>query len=68
MYLRGFPQGNMIGMMLGSLPAKDDQSAIVVYSANKAMIAGRDNVTVNGTPISSLVLTPASKTIISSLF
>ncbi len=65
-YLRGFPQGNMIGMMLGSLPAKDDQSAIVVYSANKAMIAGRDNVTVNGTPISSLVLTPASKTIISS--
>jgi len=65
-YLRGFPQGNMIGMMLGSLPATDDQSAIVVYSAKKAMIAGRDSVTVNGTPVSSQALTPASKTIISS--
>lgn len=65
-YLRGFPQGNMIGMMLGNLPVKNDQSAIVIYSANKAMIAGRDSVTVNGTPVSSAVLTPASKTIISS--
>ncbi len=65
-YLRSFPQGNMIGMMLGTLPVKDDQSAIVIYSANKAIIAGRDSVTVNGTPVSSLALTPASKTIISS--
>lgn len=65
-YLRGFPQGNMIGMMLGNLPAKEDQSVIVLYSANKAMIAGRDSVTVNGTPVSSAALTPASKTIISS--
>jgi hypothetical protein len=65
-YLRGFPQDNMIAMMLGSLPAKNDQSAIVVYSASKAMIAGRDSVTVNGIPVSSPGLTPAGKTIISS--
>jgi hypothetical protein len=65
-YLRSFPQGNMIGMMLGSLPQKDNQSVIVIYSANKAMIAGRDSITVNGTPVSSSQLTPASKTIISS--
>lgn len=65
-YLRGFPKGNMIGMMLGNLPVKEDQSVIVVYSSNKAMIAGRDSVTVNGIPVSSAVLTPASKTIISS--
>jgi hypothetical protein len=65
-YLRGFPKGNMIGMMLGNLPAKYDQSAIVIYSASKAMIAGRDSVTVNGIPVSSAALTPASKTIISS--
>lgn len=65
-YLRGFPVGNMISMMLGNLPAKDDQSLLVVYSANKAMIAGRDSVTVNGIPISSPALTPAAKTIISS--
>jgi hypothetical protein len=65
-YLRGFPKGNMIGMMLGNLPAKYDQAAIVIYSASKAMIAGRDSVTVNGIPVSSAALTPASKTIISS--
>ena len=65
-YLRGFPQGNMIGMMLGSLPSQDDQSLIVLYSSNKAMIAGRDSVTVNGIPVSSSILTPATKTIISS--
>jgi hypothetical protein len=65
-YLRGFPKGNMIGRMLGNLPAKDDQSAIVIYSASKAMIAGRDSVSVNGIPVSSAALTPASKTIISS--
>ncbi|HEX4877811.1 MAG TPA: alpha/beta fold hydrolase, partial [Chitinophagaceae bacterium] len=29
-YLRGFPQGNMVSMMLGSLPAKEDQSVIVI--------------------------------------
>lgn len=66
LYLRGFPQGNMISMMLGNLPAKEDQSAIVIFSANKAMIGGRDSVTVNGTPVSSPKLTPAAKTIISS--
>jgi hypothetical protein len=66
LYLRGFPQGNMIGMMLGNLPVKEDQSAIVIYSASKAMIAGRDSVTINGIPVSSAALTPASKTIISS--
>ena len=65
-YLRGFPQGNMIGMMLGNLPQKEDQSVIVIYSSAKAMIAGRDSVTVNGIPVSSAALTPASKTIISS--
>lgn len=65
-YLRGFPQGNMIGMMLGSLPSKDDESLIVLYSSTKAMIAGRDSVTVNGIAVSSPILTPAGKTIISS--
>lgn len=65
-YLRGFPKGNMIGMMLSGLPLKDDQSVLIVFSANKAMIAGRDSVTVNDTPISSPLLTPAAKTIISS--
>lgn len=65
-YLRGFPQGNMISMMLGAIPSREDQSVLVVYSAQKAIIAGRDSVTVNGMPISSEELSPASKTVISS--
>jgi hypothetical protein len=65
-YLRGFPKNNMIGAMLGNLPNKDEQSVIVLYSATKAIINGRDSVTVNGIPVSSPSLTPASKTIISS--
>ncbi len=65
-YLRGFAQTGMMGMMLSSLPKKEDQSAIVVFSANKAMIGGRDSVTINGIPISTPQLTPAAKTIISS--
>lgn len=65
-YLRGFPKGNMIASMLGSLPAKEDQSVIVVYSSNHAMIQGRDTVAVNDVPVTSPELTPASRTIISS--
>jgi hypothetical protein len=65
-YLRGFPKGNMVASMLGSLPAKEDQSLIILYSSQKAMIGGRDSVTINGMPVSSVVLAPASKTVISS--
>lgn len=65
-YLRGFPQGNMISMMLGAIPSREEQSVLVVYSSQKAMITGRDSVTVNEMAISSEELTPASKTVISS--
>jgi hypothetical protein len=66
LYLRGFPAGGIISALLGNLPAKDDQSVIVVYSSSKAMIAGRDSVTINGTSITLPSLAPASKTVISS--
>lgn len=65
-YLRGFPQGGMVSAMLGAIPVDEQQSVIAIYSAFKAMIAGRDSVTVNGIPVSSATLTPASKTVISS--
>lgn len=65
-YLRGFPRGNMIASMLGDLPAKKEQSLIIVYSSQKAVIAGRDSLAVNDVPLSSAILTPASKTIIST--
>jgi Lipase (class 2)/Lipase C-terminal domain len=65
-YLRGFPKGNMVAAMLGNLPAKDDQSVIIIYSANKAIVHGRDTLAINDQPLSSAVLTPAARTIISS--
>lgn len=65
-YLRGIPEGNRMMAMLGTLPEKVNQSILVVYSATGAMIGGRDSVTVNGSPVCSPALTPASKTVISS--
>lgn len=65
-YLRGIPKASMISAMLGKIPNSIDQSLIIIYSANKAMLSGRDSVTVNGTPITSPLLTPASRTVISS--
>ena len=65
-YLRGIPEGNRMMAMLGTLPEKEDQSLLVLYSATGAMIGGRDSVTVNGMPVCSPTLTPAAKTVISS--
>lgn len=65
-YLRGFPKGNMVAGMLGKLPSKEDQAALVIYSSTRAMVGGRDSVTVNGLPLCSPLLTPASRTVISS--
>jgi hypothetical protein len=66
LYLRGFPKGNLIASMLGNLPAKKDQSLIIIFSSQKAVIAGRDSLAINNVPLSSAILTPASKTIIST--
>ena len=65
-YLRGFPKGNMISAMLGQIPKKDNQSALVVYSSKQAMVSGRDSVSVNGISLCNPSLTPASKTAITS--
>ncbi len=65
-YLRGFPEGNLISTMLGKIPEQENQSALVVYSSASAMVGGRDSVTVNGYPLCSNQLTPASKTAITS--
>lgn len=65
-YLRGFPEENLISTMLGKIPEQENQSALVIYSSASAMIGGRDSVTVNGYSICSNQLTPASKTVITS--
>lgn len=65
-YLRGFPTGNMVASLLGNMPSREDQSVITIYSAEKAIIDGRDSISINGIPVSSALLTPAARTIISS--
>ena len=65
-YLRGFPEGSRMSALLGKIPQEKDQSALVIYSAAGAMIGGRDSVTVNSIPICSSILTPASRTVITS--
>ena len=65
-YLRGFPEGSRMSTLLGKLPAKEDQSALVIYSAAAALIGGRDSVTVNDFSVCSAELTPASRTVITS--
>ena len=65
-YLRGFPEDGRMTFLLGKIPAVETQSTLVVYSAAQAMVGGRDSVTVNGLPVCSPTLTPASKTAITS--
>jgi hypothetical protein len=65
-YLRGFPEDGRMTFLLGKIPAIETQSTLVVYSAAQAMVGGRDSVTVNGLPVCSPSLTPASKTAITS--
>lgn len=65
-YLRGFPEDGRMTFLLGKIPAIETQSTLVVYSAAQAMVGGRDSVTVNGLPICSPTLAPASKTAITS--
>lgn len=53
LYLRTFPSGNnMIGNLFKTLPAKADQTTLVIYSSNKAIVTGRDRLEVNGKTLS----------------
>jgi pimeloyl-ACP methyl ester carboxylesterase len=60
LYLRGLPTGGMTAMILGGLPSDAASSAIAIFTANAAIIAGRDTLSCNGRVLS----TPASKTCI----
>jgi Lipase (class 2) len=64
--LRAFNTNNVIGMLLAQLPKDSSQPALCIFAANKAIVAGRDTLTVNNIVISGPTLTPAEKTIIAS--
>ena len=62
-YLRMLPsQFSIAGLALGTFPSNDNQSVISVFAANQAVVAGRDNLQVAGSNLSTEALSPASQT------
>ncbi len=53
-YLRTLPPAtSLAGIVLSSLPNSDDQAVVVSFTANQAVIAGRDDLRVNGLELST---------------
>jgi len=64
-YLRTLPPpGSLGGILLSSLPTNDNQSVLGFFAASQAVIAGRDNFTVNNTNLAISPFADASKTAI----
>lgn len=63
-YLRTLPTNGMAAMLFAALPKLETQSTLVIFSANKATISGRDALMVNDITLSTPELTDAKKTII----
>lgn len=64
-YLRAFPPAaSTAGLLLSGISSNDNQTAMAVFGANQAIIAGRDNLVVNGTTLSTQAYTPESNTVI----
>lgn len=64
-YLRGLPTGSSLpAQLLSSIPEDDDQAAMIVFSANKAVIDTRDELIVDGNTLSTANLASSDQTAI----
>lgn len=63
-YLRTIPQSGLAGTLLGGLPKNDNQAVLAEFTANQAVVAGRDSLIVNNVVLSTPAITPASATVI----
>nr|MCU0376084.1 hypothetical protein [Chitinophagaceae bacterium] len=63
-YLRTLPSSGMVSLLMATLPAQANQSVLVVFSRQKAVVAGRDSLAVNGLPLSTPAWADAAKTAI----
>lgn len=63
-YLRALPSSGMAAMLLSGIPSDSGTSALAVFTANRAVLQGRDTLACNGTPLSGPELTPPAKTCI----
>jgi hypothetical protein len=62
-YLRTFPPASSLaGVLLSSIPANDDQAAIIVFTANQAVVEGRDVLSVDGETLSTPEFASADQT------
>jgi hypothetical protein len=66
MYLRTLPGSGMMAAVLNQLPNNKEQTVLVIFSANRAIIAGRDTLAIDSIPISTSAIAPASKTMIAT--
>tara|TARA_R110002072_G_scaffold4384_8_gene30732 strand:- start:485 stop:1723 length:1239 start_codon:yes stop_codon:yes gene_type:complete len=63
-YLRTLPTTGMAGMLFSGLPNNDEESVLVIFSANRAIISGRDFLSLNNVELSTPELASAQKTAI----
>ena len=62
MYLRTLSSSGMAAMITNNLPSNDSTATLAIFSSNKAVINGRDSLTVNGFNLSAAQFSPAEKT------
>lgn len=64
-YLRTLPSpGSIAGLLVAALPEDDNQTALAVFSSSQAVIAGRDNLLVNGVELATSEFASADQTTI----
>lgn len=64
-YLRTLPPPtSLAGLLLGGLPASPNQTVLAIFTANQAIVSGRDTLWVQNTEFSTASFTPASNTVI----
>ncbi|TVR88031.1 MAG: alpha/beta fold hydrolase [Saprospirales bacterium] len=66
LYLRSFPPAqSMAGMLLSEVPEDDNQTAVVIFSASKAVIHGRDDLEIGDIQLATPELADADQSVIS---
>ncbi|WP_438946712.1 alpha/beta fold hydrolase [Sediminibacterium sp.] len=63
-YLRALPKTGLPALLLNTLPSNDMQSVVAVFCSNRAVIAGRDSLTIDGLNLSAKDISPDTKTAI----
>jgi hypothetical protein len=64
-YLRTIPAPTTLaGILLSGLPSNDNQTVLGIFSANKAVINGRDQLSINGFDLATAQYAAASKSAI----